>query len=100
MIAMGSDSPHKRELATSVILNAEHLVVDRISQSESLGELRSVDKPLTRSLVELGDIICGTPPYSRRVDDVSVCDLTGTGVQDTAIADYTAQQFTSIQSTM
>ncbi|HHX8278200.1 cyclodeaminase [Vibrio diabolicus] len=100
VIAMGSDSPHKRELATSVILNAEHLVVDRISQSESLGELRGVDKPLTRSLVELGDIICGKHPYSRRVDDVSVCDLTGTGVQDTAIADYTAQQLTSIQSTM
>lgn len=95
VIAMGSDSPHKRELASSVILNADHLVVDRLSQSQSLGELRCVEKPLTRPVLELGDIVCGKVRFQRQADDISVCDLTGTGVQDTAIANYTAQQLSN-----
>ncbi|GAA5645935.1 cyclodeaminase [Vibrio proteolyticus] len=92
VIAMGSDSPHKRELADDVLLNADHLVVDRLSQSESVGELRCMAKPLPRKVCELGEIICGVSPYIRHVAEISVCDLTGTGVQDTAIANYTAQR--------
>jgi ornithine cyclodeaminase len=37
-------------------------------------------------VVELGEITAGTMPGRCRDTDVTVCDLTGTGVQDTAIA--------------
>ena len=35
---------------------------------------------------ELGEITGGAKPGRTRDDQITVCDLTGTGVQDTAIA--------------
>ena len=37
---------------------------------------------------ELGEIIAGTKPGRRTQEDITICDLTGTGAQDTAIATY------------
>jgi hypothetical protein len=37
-------------------------------------------------IVELGEITSGRRPGRERDDQITVCDLTGTGVQDTAIA--------------
>jgi ornithine cyclodeaminase/alanine dehydrogenase-like protein (mu-crystallin family) len=33
-------------------------------------------------------VIAGTKPGRRSEEDVTICDLTGTGAQDTAIATY------------
>jgi ornithine cyclodeaminase len=37
-------------------------------------------------VTELGEIVAGARPGRRSSQDVTVVDLTGTGVQDTAIA--------------
>ena len=42
--------------------------------------------PPTRRFAELGQVIAGTAPGRRAADEITLCDLTGTGVQDTAIA--------------
>ena len=38
---------------------------------------------------ELGEIILDPTLGRKNNDDITICDLTGTGVQDTAIARYT-----------
>jgi ectoine utilization protein EutC len=88
--AMGSDQEGKNELDLSVLENADLLVCDRISQSIKLGELRTAhDQKLSSvlgSVCELGDVISGKSPGRTNENEITVCDLTGTGVQDTAIA--------------
>ena len=37
---------------------------------------------------ELGDVVAGKKPGRRSDEEITVCDLTGTGVQDTAIANH------------
>ena len=87
--AIGSDTVDKIELAVEILGNADAVVVDSLSQSETRGEVfRSVDAGTLRreSVVELGSVIAGTAPG--RADDrqVTVCDLTGVAVQDLMIA--------------
>lgn len=86
--AVGSDAEHKRELGPGVMAAADVVAVDSIVQSLRLGEARSaVAEGFDQAgLVELGVIVSGGHPG--RMDDgqITVCDLTGTGAQDTAIA--------------
>ena len=88
--AMGSDAPYKTELAPDVIPAATLFACDRVAQSVVQGELRpaiaagSITE--TGHIPELGQIIAGQKPGRVSPDDITVCDLTGTGVQDTAIA--------------
>lgn len=90
--AMGSDAEHKNELAPNVIAEADLFVCDKHEQSARLGELHHAvgagvvpeDMPVT----ELGHVVAGTHPGRQSDDAVTVCDLTGTGAQDTAIATY------------
>lgn len=85
--AVGSDAEHKRELGPGVLEAADVVVVDSVSQSLRLGEARAAaEEGFDASrLVELGPVVEGV---AGRVDDeqMTVCDLTGTGAQDTAIA--------------
>ena len=53
----------------------------------------SVDK----SFNELGDVILDPNLGRKNKDDITVCDLTGTGVQDTAIARYTYELATKLK---
>ncbi|MDZ7841409.1 MAG: cyclodeaminase [Gammaproteobacteria bacterium] len=90
--AMGSDSPDKNELDPAIVANADRFVCDRRSQSLAQGELRAAvaagavgeDFPAD----ELGEIIIGNRPGRTDEEMTTVCDLTGTGVQDTAIANH------------
>ena len=90
--AMGSDSADKNELEPDVLATADRFVCDQRSQSEALGELRAalaagvVDDAF--AVTELGEICAGRSPGRSENDKVTVCDLTGTGVQDTAIATH------------
>lgn len=90
--AMGADAPDKNELAPGVLARAGRFVCDRRSQSAVLGELRTAIAagavPADWPVDELGEIVAGTRPGRRSADEVTVCDLTGTGVQDTAIATH------------
>ncbi|WP_108820551.1 cyclodeaminase [Pseudovibrio sp. Alg231-02] len=88
--AMGSDADYKSELAPCVIPGASVFVCDRLSQSIKQGELRTAIAAgtinSTEMYAELGQVISGQKPGRQSDKDITVCDLTGTGVQDTAIA--------------
>jgi ectoine utilization protein EutC len=88
--AMGSDAEHKNEIAPAVIAEADLFVCDKHEQSARLGELHHAvgagTVPEDMPVVELGAIVSGAHPGRARAEDVTICDLTGTGVQDTAIA--------------
>ncbi|EWY36695.1 multidrug DMT transporter permease [Skermanella stibiiresistens SB22] len=94
--AMGSDAEHKNELAPDVLTHADLYVADRLKQCAILGELRHaiVAGHVTPDAVfpELGQVIAGQHPGRTSADQITVCDLTGTGVQDTAIATLARQR--------
>jgi ornithine cyclodeaminase len=88
--AMGSDLGGKQELDPQVLVGADLLVCDRRSQCATMGELQhAVAAGLIsrdEGVVELGLITSRQHPGRSSADQITVCDLTGTGVQDTAIA--------------
>lgn len=88
--AMGSDAEHKNEIAPAAITAATRYVCDRLSQVRCLGELHHAIVAgliaADATLPELGQVIAGQCAGRIHADDVTICDLTGTGAQDTAIA--------------
>lgn len=85
--AMGSDAPDKTELHPDVLARAGLVVCDRRAQCERLGELHhALERGMAIETTELGDIVRGAVPGREGDAQITVCDLTGTGVQDTAIA--------------
>jgi ectoine utilization protein EutC len=88
--AMGSDAEDKQELYADALGRADLLVCDRKSQSFRLGEFHngleagviSEDDPI----IELGELTSGRKPGRESEEEITICDLTGVGVQDTAIA--------------
>lgn len=81
--AMGSDAEHKNEIAPDLIA-AAHYVADRLSQTRKLGEMHHAG--LTGDFPELGQILAGQCPGRSDLQQITLADLTGTGIQDTAIA--------------
>lgn len=92
--AVGSDAEHKREIATEAIAAADLFVCDSLLQSKRLGELRAaIDGGFNMArAVELGQVIAGEVSGRVSGDDVTICDLTGTGAQDTAIASMAVER--------
>ena len=89
--AMGSDQAGKNEIAPAALAAADLYVCDSVSQCKMVGELRAAfDAGLWRkgAPAELADIIAGTAAGRKTVGDVTICDLTGMGAQDTAIATH------------
>ena len=86
--AMGSDLPGKQELAPEVLLGADRVICDRREQCLAMGELQHAAELLEgkSAPIELGEITSGRTPGRQSAEEITVCDLTGTGVQDTAIA--------------
>lgn len=88
--AMGSDFEHKNEIDPEALVKADLYVCDNRAQCALLGELHhAVAAGLIDSvsgLPELGEIIADLAPGRTRDTDITICDLTGTGAQDTAIA--------------
>jgi ornithine cyclodeaminase len=87
---MGSDAEHKNELDPAILANATLYVADRLTQTRRLGELHHAIAaglvPSDAVFPELGEIVAGLAPGRTSADDLTIADLTGTGVQDTAIA--------------
>jgi ectoine utilization protein EutC len=87
--AMGTDTEEKQELHPEVLAKADLPVCDLVSQCRRLGELHhTVERGLINEadVSELGQVIAGTKPGRTKDEQITVCDLTGVGVQDTAIA--------------
>lgn len=94
--AMGSDQHDKSELEPACLERADLYVADRASQARKLGELRAAiaagTMPADGEIPELGPIVAGQAPGRRTDKDITISDLTGTGVQDTAIATLALQR--------
>ena len=90
--AMGSDAEEKNELEPDIIKNCDVYVPDSQAQTSILGELNhAIKNNLIKSNMifnDLGKIILNPELGRKNNDDITVADLTGTGVQDTAIARY------------
>jgi ectoine utilization protein EutC len=90
MTCMGSDVSHKQELYANVIGRADRLVCDLKAQCFQLGELHHALKQGVLSadadIIELGELTTGKRLGRQSEDEITICDLTGVGVQDTAIA--------------
>jgi ectoine utilization protein EutC len=89
--AMGSDQAGKNEIDPKAIMLADLYACDRVTQAAALGELRAARTAglMTNATPpELGSIVAGL--HSGRISEsaITICDLTGTGAQDTAIASH------------
>ena len=88
--AMGSDAEHKNEIDPAAVVLAAPYVADSLKQTRRLGELHhAINAGLVAkdaTFPELGAVICHQAIGRRSDQAITLCDLTGTGVQDTAIA--------------
>ena len=89
--AMGADQAGKNEIDPKALAAFDLYVCDSVRQCEVSGELEAAlaqgiwSKPTPP---ELGQIINGTAEGRSGEEAVTICDLTGTGAQDTAIASH------------
>jgi len=88
--AVGSDQPDKQEIEAALVARADRLVADSRPQCLRLGEIHHA---VAAGAIgendidaELGEIVAGTKPGRSSDEDITLCDLTGLGVQDVASA--------------
>lgn len=95
IVAVGADSPGKRELDPAILAQAR-IVVDSPQQCVDHGDTGwAVRAGLVdvSSLIELGKLLA--EPVAFRDDEIVVADLTGVAVQDVAIAKSVWQRLTA-----
>jgi ornithine cyclodeaminase len=86
---MGSDSEDKQELFADVFSSADIVVCDKKSQAFRLGELHhAIDAGSISEdqVIELGQMTSGQVHGRESEQAITVCDLTGVGIQDTQIS--------------
>lgn len=102
IIAVGSDGPDKQELHPQVLSRAGKVVADRLEQCIRLGEIHhAVEAGLLHPeavYAELGEIVIGAKP-GREGKELIVCDLTGVGAQDAAIAEVAWEKLSKTERT-
>ncbi|MFW5796093.1 MAG: cyclodeaminase [Alkalispirochaeta sp.] len=90
LTTMGSDAEEKQEVEGTVAGGVDVLACDLKSQSFRLGELRSAlaSGAITEQspVVELGELVNRSHPGRTSDTQITMCDLTGVGVQDTMIS--------------
>lgn len=87
--AVGSDTPEKQELSSSLLAKADIIIADSISQSQSRGEIfraRQSGSINSDKIVELGNALQNKSLQRIHQDQISIVDLTGVAVQDIMIA--------------
>jgi len=93
---MGADSEYKQELYADVFARTQKIVCDRKLQALKLGELHhALDEGIITNesdIIELGELTLNKKAGRQTDEEITICDLTGVGVQDTAIALLAFQQ--------
>ncbi|MDA0341237.1 MAG: ornithine cyclodeaminase family protein [Proteobacteria bacterium] len=88
--AVGADVANKNELAPEVLAEADLYVADLREQCRWSGELtHAIGAGLINDsdrITELGEIVAGQQPGREHEEEITVADLTGSGIQDAAIA--------------
>ena len=96
MTAVGSDGPDKQELDPDVLARADVIIADSRSQCLRLGEIHHAVAHGAISedgiTAELGEVTAGLKPGRQSDDQITVCDLTGVGVQDVAAANVVLER--------
>src|SRR3546814_18789054 len=94
VMAMGADAPSKSEVGPAALAAADGYFCDRLSQVRLVGELHHAIEAGTieaaATFPALGEVIAGKQPGRTSDAQCLICDLPGTAVQDTAIADRTS----------
>ncbi|GMH52742.1 hypothetical protein TrRE_jg10338, partial [Triparma retinervis] len=94
VVAVGSDTPGKRELGEGLLErvrggvernDGSSMICDTVENVIKLGEFQYLHPASHSSLVTLGDVITGKKTIERG-KGVKIVDLTGAGAQDAAIA--------------
>jgi ornithine cyclodeaminase len=94
--AVGADAPGKQEVFALVLAKADRVVADSLAQCLRFGEIHHAVE--TGAIAaddvygELGELAAGLKPGRERLDEITVADLTGVGVQDAAVAGYVAAE--------
>ena len=83
--AVGADSVGKNEHDPNLLRRASLLLVDSLSQCLRLGELQHAPDCADKA-VEIGRFCKEPVEFDRQ--GITVCDMTGLGVEDLAIAEY------------
>ncbi len=98
LTCMGSDAEDKQELFPDTFERADVIVCDSSAQCFQLGELHHalVAGVISKDsqIIELGELILNKKPGRQSGDEITICDLTGVGVQDTQIARLAYQRAT------
>jgi ornithine cyclodeaminase len=98
--AMGSDNPMKNELDPKLLARADKLVVDSVDMCGVNGELHhALEAGLMTPgdvYAELGEVAAGLKAGRTSDAEITVADLTGLGVQDTAVANVVMQNATAL----
>jgi len=94
--AVGSDQADKQEVEAAAIAAADLLVADSRPQCLRLGEIHHA---VAAGLIgaddidaEIGEIVAGLRPGRRDAAAITLCDLTGVGVQDVAAANVVLER--------
>ena len=86
---MGADHEQKQEIQPE-LLAAARLVTDVTAQAVAIGDLHHAVAAgvMTADDVhaELGELICGRKPGRQSLEEITIFDSTGTGIQDVAAA--------------
>jgi len=95
---MGSDAEDKQELFADTFERADKIACDSKVQCFRLGELHhALEAGVITSeseIIELGELILKQKTGRQSDDEITICDLTGVGVQDTQIARLAYQRAT------
>jgi len=98
---VGSDSPSKQELEAKAFDRVDIVACDLKSQSFVRGELHHAIESGVISpedeIFELGELISDQKFVRNSPQELSICDLTGVGVQDTMIARIALQKALSAE---
>ena len=95
LTCVGSDQPGKQELDTAAFRRIDRIYADHIDQAANQGELQH---PIAAGLLErsdvtgtLGQVVVALKEGRTTDEEITFCDLTGVGVQDSAIASLTVE---------